>query len=482
MSKRKGSAGYNRSNSFFRRHNYRNLIILLLVVLAAIVSLSAVSYTWVKDKLDKINIDDGIDFSNSDMTMPAEEEDPDFEAMHDITDASSLTEFLKGWAMNGGEKMYSKDVINVLLCGVDSEDGTISGGRSDAMILVSLNKNTKKINLISFYRDSYTYMNINGDERYYKLNSVYNWGGPATLVETLENNYKIEIDNYVSVDFVTFPKLIDALGGVVVDVQEYEAKFIDRTTHSMTRDFPYGDDVRIDGKEALVYSRIRKCDSDSDISRTRRQRNLITGIIDSTKEATFGQISNALDLSLEYVRTNYKKSEILAYTAQAITQNWMEYDMEQVATPNVDSDGTGVSATINKEFFWVVDYSRAAQELQMLIYGKTNIEIDDTNERQQYINSLFRNTTYSSGDKASYSSDNNEDDEETTVADDEDLLGNIQDAFSGIFDNSESTEAENEVTTIRYKTYTSYSKYSNTEKSEEQNDEEDITAYSSDEW
>ncbi|MCR4616122.1 MAG: LCP family protein [Clostridiales bacterium] len=399
MKEERKAGSKDRSNSFFRRNNYRNLIILLLIILTIFVTVFVISYTWVKNKLDKINIDSGFDFSNQDDILPTEEPDPDFQAMHDIDDASSLTEFLKEWANNGGEKMYSKDVLNILLCGVDSADGTISGGRSDAMIMVSINKNTKKITMVSFFRDSYTYMNINGKERYYKVNGAYNWGGPATLVKILEDNYKIRIDYYISVDFVTFPKLIDALGGVELEVKEYEAKYIDRTTHTMTRKFPYGSNVRIYGKEALVYSRIRHCDSDSDISRTRRHRNLISAIIKSAKGASLGQINNALDQTLGYVRTNMKRNEILSYVTQALTQKWMDYEIVGMTMPDVETGGTGVSATINKEFVWIVDYSRAAQDLQNAIYGKTNIELDNNSERKRYINSLFNNTDSSSSKK-----------------------------------------------------------------------------------
>ena len=431
MKKDRSGQYKDRSNSFFRRNNYRNLIILLLVILTVITSASIVSYNWVKNKLDKINIDNGLDFSNEDEILPTEEPDPDFEAMHDISDASSITEFLKGWATNGGEKMYSNKVVNFLLCGVDSEDGSISGGRSDAMILVSLNKNTKKITMVSFFRDSYSYMDINGKERYYKLNGAYNWGGPATLVKILEDNYKVRIDYYIAVDFITFPKLIDALGGVELEVKEYEAKYIDRTTHTMTRKFPYGDKVRIYGREALVYSRIRHCDSDSDISRTRRQRNLISAIITSAKDASFGQISNALDQTLGYVRTNMKKSEILSFVTQAVAQKWMDYEIVYVTEPDVETGGTGVSAMINKEFFWVVDYSRAAQDLQIALYGKTNIELDNTSERQRYIESLFRTGTSSS------SSRKKDKEEKSTTAEQE----NTKRSFWSLGD-SESEEPE----------------------------------------
>ena len=165
--------------------------------------------------------------------------------------------------------MHSKNVLNVLLCGVDTNDGTASSGRADSIILVSVNKKTKEIVLSSFFRDSYIYMDIpkkdgTTEGRYEKLNAAYVFGGPATLIDTIEKNFKVEIDQYIAVDFSSFTKLIDALGGVTVDVEQREAMFIRRT--SSHKNFPYGNDVKLNGKQALVYSRIRKLDSDVNLS------------------------------------------------------------------------------------------------------------------------------------------------------------------------------------------------------------------------
>nr|HQH62194.1 LCP family protein [Clostridiales bacterium] len=193
----------NRFVPFWTGHNKRNIKIAAVVLSAAAVFVLSFYGVRIIKLLGTVDYDDGIDFSNKDATYV--EDETDFSAMHEVSDAGSLDELLREWATNGGEKMYSKNVINVMLFGVDSEDGTMSGARSDAMMLASVNLKTKKITLVSFFRDSYTYMNIDGSIRYNKINAANNWGGPATVVETLENNYKIEIDKFVSVDFKTFP-------------------------------------------------------------------------------------------------------------------------------------------------------------------------------------------------------------------------------------------------------------------------------------
>ncbi|MCL2508778.1 MAG: LCP family protein [Oscillospiraceae bacterium] len=374
---------------FWLKKRKQNLYLLLSFLLVGMFAGCLFVGIAIGKKLNMINFDlsGGYDYSNVHESYSAdEEEDPDFAPVNDITDAASLKDWLRKWASNGGEKMYNKNIVNCLLCGIDSDSGNMVGGRADAMILLSLDKRTNKITLTSLMRDSYTYMNINGDEIYYKLNSAYNWGGPATLVEAIENNYKIKIDNYVCVDFNTFPKVINALGGVTLEVQRYEANYINRTTrHTIS----YGPAVTLDGWEALVFSRIRYSDIDGDISRTRRHRQVIMALINKARDASAGQINNMLNQLLPFVRTNYSRTQILSMSAQAMVGGWVDYDITQLTMPQTDTEDhdnetvTGKSTHIQTkygsapEFFWIVDYQLDARRLQMEIYGQTNIELHD---------------------------------------------------------------------------------------------------------
>lgn len=369
----KKDSAENKLLGFWKNNNKRNLKIFIIIFAVLIFASAAATGIYMYNLVKGVDTDSGIDFKNEDETIV--EDDRSFEAMHEITDADSLDELIYSWATNGGEKMESKNVVNVMLFGVDSTDGTASDARSDTMMLVSLNKETKKTTLISFMRDSYTYMNINGDDRYSKINASYNWGGPATVVKTVEDDYKIVIDKYVCVDFASFPKIIDSLGGVTVDVQAYESRFIRRTSHFT--DFPSGDAVTLKGDEALIFSRIRHSDSDGDISRTRRQRQVIMAMIESAKEATKGQINLALNNIFPNLRTNFSKAQILRHATQALTQRWMDYDIEQILTPSSDRYK---SATIDSQFVWVVDYPLEAQAIQLALYGKTNIVLDEDRE------------------------------------------------------------------------------------------------------
>lgn len=299
-----------------------------------------------------------------------------FAAMYDVEYADSLDELCKAWATNGGEKLCKKNVLNVLVCGVDSNDGTMDGARADSIMLLSVDKANKKITIVSFMRDIYTYiLDADGQEHYRKINSAYHLGGPELLVKTIEDDYKIEIDHYICADFVSFPKLINAVGGVRVNLEEYEANFLNRTYNL---DLDYGPNIKLKGEQALWYCRIRYSDSDGDVSRTRRQRTLITALINSAKSATLTQLNDTLGIVIQNVRTDMTRSEILSLGTQALARGWMNYSISQLLTPG---DENCIDALIRTEFEWVVDLPKEAQIVQKALYGTTNIIISDTADR-----------------------------------------------------------------------------------------------------
>ncbi len=391
--------------SFFKKNNYKNLKILLVSIIVAIILLFGAVVAYLFHVTDGADYGDaGVDY-NHDAVI--EDEDVDLEAMGDVTDANSLNDFLYSWANNDGDKMHSKNVLNVLLCGIDSETGTASSGRADAMILVSINKKTNKIVLTSFFRDSYIYMDIpkkSGGSygRYEKINAAYSLGGPATLIDTIEKNFKIEIDEYIAVDFASFKKLINALGGVTVDVEQNEAMFIRRTSKQTS--FPYGNDVKLNGTQALIYSRIRKLDSD--VNRTERQRKIIKALLASAKSASSGQLVNAYKQTAEFIRTGYTQSEVISLLATAVAQGWMKYEINEITLPQ-EQGVEMASAYVNtssarNQWVWIVDYPICAKKLQLAVYGETNIVIEA--DRQSALDFTNAKRNPSGGSSSSSSS------------------------------------------------------------------------------
>lgn len=351
------------------------LIPILAVFLAVVIAVVA----FVAHKFSLIQFDDNESTTINPTQEFVENDDEklDFAEMDDAT-GNDFREILKNWATNGGEKMSNRDIINVLLIGSDAsaeEPGRANiteKGNTDVMMLVSINQIEKKIKLVSFMRDSYTYMDQ--FDRYAKLNAACANGGPAYLVETIENDYKIEIDGYAMVDFDSFTQVIDVLGGVNVDVPAYVANHLNSGVLKNNK-IESGNGVLLDGEQALHFSRVRKTDANGDISRVARQRQVIDALIDKAMSATLTDINEVADVMLANVRTNISKKSIISYASKAITEGWAKYDRDEVTMPTPDTR-YGYSSK-STAWIWVVDYPLAAQKLQLELYGETNINLPE---------------------------------------------------------------------------------------------------------
>lgn len=355
-----------------KKKSKKAALIILSVILVLIIALIGFGILFVNGKLNLIGYDESTTIDTNQEFVETDDDKMSFEEMDDAT-GSDYKSILKNWATNGGEKMSNKNVINVLLIGSDASaeepgrSNITDKGNTDAMILVSIDKVNKTVKLVSFMRDSYTYMD--GFDRYAKLNAACANGGPAYLVETIENDYKIEINGYALVDFDSFRQVIDVLGGVNVDVPQYVANYLSGSKGT----FPSGDNVLLNGDQALRFSRIRKSDANGDVSRVQRQRQVISALINKCKGASLSQINDVADVILANVRTNIGKKEILSYATQAVTDGWANYALTEITMPTPDARyGYSGSAWI-----WVVDYPLAAQNLQKELYGTTNIVLDE---------------------------------------------------------------------------------------------------------
>ena len=376
----------NKEKNIFKRlaNWYNNLpkkkkiiVSIVAVLLAIILTLTAVLGIFVGQKFGLIG--DNINNAEYDDTIY---DDDDFDSIDIDIGSADFKQALKDWATQGNEnKMSSKNVINVLLVGADR--GTNSGN-TDVMMLISLNKKTKQLKLVSFMRDSYLYVDSKNGSYCTKLNAAFSMGGPECLLETIENNYKIEIDNYVMVNFESFVEIIDAMDGITVDVKKYEA---DYNYKRFNVSLPYGENVTLNGEQALCFCRIRGCDSDGDVSRTRRQRQVIESIIDRVKTASVGDLNKYIDILLPYVDTGYAKTQILSLGVQAVTGKWFNYERTQLQMPDEESRTSGSA----NAWIWVVDYQLAAHKLQTELYGKSNITL---NEGRTSIIDVYRGANY----------------------------------------------------------------------------------------
>ena len=211
------------------------------------------------------------------------------------------------------KKKKPKDVENIALFGVDNSGGNYNEERSDAMKIVSLNKDDKTIALTSIERDVVAY--IPGDyQKYGHFNWAYWFGGPKLAVQTLNYNLDLDITKYVSFSFGAVEDLVDLLGGIDIELTNAEANIVGAS----------GAGVRtLNGRQALAYSRIRKLDSD--FVRMERQNYVIQAIVNKLKNQDIFTIMNIVNEMLPNINTNLTTSEIKDYITSLLT-----YDLSNI--------------------------------------------------------------------------------------------------------------------------------------------------------
>ena len=227
-------------------------------------------------------------------------------------------------------------VTSVLIIGTDGRSDD-DRGRSDSMILVSFNKKTKTTWLTSFMRDSYVDIPGYG---WGKLNWAYSYGGPELLMDTIENNFCVKIDNYVSINFMTFAAVIDAVGGIDIEITDEEANEINvillNEVNEIMGDVPnadfveHGGEVHLSGKKALCYSRIRYV-GNSDFERTSRQRRVITEVMKKAAKHGPSFLKNVSKSALPQMTTNMTNKQLYALSLRFPFM--LKYDTENLQIP-----------------------------------------------------------------------------------------------------------------------------------------------------
>ena len=200
-------------------------------------------------------------------------------------------------------------IINILLIGQDV-DATSGLGRSDSMILLSLNKRTNTICMTSIMRDRYVQIPGYSDNR---VNAAYRFGGIPLLNATLKKNFGLNIDGNVAVGFDQFQKIIDILGGVDISLTAAEAAHMRSLGYTNIQDGAN----HLNGAEALEFCRIRAIDSDH--GRTERQRRVLTALANKAKGIGVGEALAFVNQILPYVKTDLSDAQIVGYATTGLS-------------------------------------------------------------------------------------------------------------------------------------------------------------------
>lgn len=272
-------------------------------------------------------------------------------------------------------ELASADYVkNILLIGVDAREGEeAEKTRSDTMMLVTIDTRNKQIKLTSFLRDMY--LEIPG-YREDKLNAAQSHGGTQLLVDTLEYNFKVDIDNYMLVSFDMFTAIIDELGGVNVEITDKEAKYINSKDH-MSRDdgFAFPEELsggmqHFTGAQALWYSRIRYLDSD--FMRTQRQRKVITAIVKEAVGRSPFALLDMVEKVMPMVKTDLTEDEMMDLGLHALT--YLKYDIVQMQVPLSDAYK---SATRRGQSVLLPDMDKNRTAFKQFVFEKADVPADD---------------------------------------------------------------------------------------------------------
>ena len=270
--------------------------------------------------------------------------------------------------------MKEDGVVNILLIGNDSRENG-EDGRSDAMILVSISSRTKTIYMTSLLRD--IYVDIPGHDGN-RLNAAYAFGGPELLMETIEQNFDIPVNRYMLVNFEAFASLVDAVGGIELELTRDEIDYVNgylveynmltgREQGTDNMDLSVADNgpavVHLNGPQALAYSRNRYLGTD--FGRTERQRKVLTAVIGKLPSAMLTNAGGLIDGLMPNLTTNLTRAECFSLSLTA--GKLLTYD---IVSDNIPQPDTYRDVTIREMQVLEVDFDANIRYLKEKIYGE----------------------------------------------------------------------------------------------------------------
>lgn len=257
-----------------------------------------------------------------------------------------------------------KQCWNILLLGTDNRYESDTYGRTDSMIILSINLPTKQAKLTSLMRDIWVKMDGHGSQ---KLNAASVYGGPTLTMSTINSYFGMNLSNYVLINITGLAEVIDQLGGVELTVTEEERKALNKGLFNlseesgMTQLEQSGENVHLNGNQAVAYARIRKIDSD--YRRTERQRALLSAMAARLKQTDAGEVQSVIDALLPYVETNLSVSDLatLAYVG-------LQIDLADVGQYRLPADGTYQDGMFGNTWCIKPDFEKNTELLHEFIY------------------------------------------------------------------------------------------------------------------
>ena len=250
------------------------------------------------------------------------------------------------------EALKNEKSMNIALFGLDRRSKE-EKSRADSIMVANINFETKTINLVSILRDTLVDIKGHGKD---KLNHSYAYGGPELSMETINSNFDLDINKYVSVDFFSLAKVIDIIGGVDINLKDYEANQINQNLNEINSieklpketDYIQGSGLKnLNGRQAVAYCRIRK-EGNGDYERTQRQRNVLKAILLKYEKLDSGKRFEVGMEMMSQVNTNIPINDIKGLQNKILSDK--DFTINQHMIPFEGSFETKI-----KDKKWVID-------------------------------------------------------------------------------------------------------------------------------
>lgn len=269
------------------------------------------------------------------------------------------------------EKLPS-GIVNIALFGIDSRSTATDNsksikGRSDSIIILSINGDEKTVKMTSILRDSWVPMEYKGKIRNDKINHAYAYGGPTLSVKTINQNFGLDITEYASVSMYQLVSVIDDIGGIDIEITEKERKAINTYSLNGKRTDPVDKAglVHLNGFQAIAYARIRKIDTD--MKRAQRHQAVLTAMLKKIRTLPKTDYPQLLRKILGRVETSMTYDEIFQYVP-LITSGDLKVETTTIPGKNVKYK-SGIFSDTRGGWVWKYDLTEATEFIHSWIYG-----------------------------------------------------------------------------------------------------------------
>lgn len=266
--------------------------------------------------------------------------------------------------------LHQDGVYNILLVGVEAiGNKSVASGRTDSIMIATINTKQKTLGLTSIMRDSY--VTIPG---YYKtkINAAFGLGGIDLLYETIAYNYNLRLDGSAIVSFKTFQKVIDDLGGIDIEITPAEAQYLNTTNYvskKSNRTLKPGVN-HMNGNQALGYARVRKRatldGTIDDFGRTSRHRRVMAAIFKEVKKSNPVTLVKMLDTIFSQIQTDIKKDNASSYLAEVLELSLDGVPLDNLRLPE---DGAYQGKWVGKALVTALDWPKTKESLANFVFG-----------------------------------------------------------------------------------------------------------------